>query len=291
MTCCAPRSSSSPWSRSRWACPTSRCWDPAAAAGWPADSACRGRGPRSVFSSRAGGPEAPSVGGAAAVAGLSTRAAAHASVPVDVGGDLDLWVDPELSGPAVGSGHRPDHAAPGTAARPTGNGLAVLRTAALAGTVRRASEHSAGQVGSERLLPVVPELRDLLPGRGLRRGATIAVLTTAERSVGATSLMFALLAAASGAGSWCAVVGVPTPGAPAAAEAGIALERLALVPNPGPDWTTGVAALLDGCDIVVAAPPGPIAPSVANRLAAGARQRGTVFVSFGRWAGADITFD
>jgi hypothetical protein len=104
-------------------------------------------------------------------------------------------------------------------------------------------------------------------------------------------LMFALLAAASGAGSWCAVVGVPTLGALAAAEAGIALERLALVPNPGPDWTTVVAALLDGCDIVVAAPPGPIAPSVANRLAARARQRGTVFVSFGRWAGADITFD
>jgi hypothetical protein len=167
----------------------------------------------------------------------------------------------------------------------------VLGSAALAGTVRRASEHATGQVGSERLLPVLPELRDLLPGRGLRRGATIAVLTAAERSVGATSLMFALLAAASGAGSWCAVVGVPTLGALAAAEAGIALERLALVPNPGPDWTTVVAALLDGCDIVVAAPPGPIAPSVANRLAARARQRGTVFVSFGRWAGADITFD
>jgi hypothetical protein len=174
----------------------------------------------------------------------------------------------------------------------------VLKTAALTGAVRRASDHASGKQGSERLLPVLPELRELLPGRGLRRGATVAIATmtgpeTARpaRSTGATSLLLALLAAASGAGSWCAVVGVPTLGVVAAAEAGIALDRLALVPNPGPDWTTVVAALLDGVDIVVAAPPGPIAPSVASRLAARARQRGSVLMSYGRWDGADITFD
>jgi hypothetical protein len=199
------------------------------------------------------------------------------------------------------------------AARPggdrAGKGLAIVRAAALTGTVRRASDHSAGELGSQRLLPVLPELRELLPGRGLRRGATVAVATVTVpaagtgttvragdptrqvRSTGATSLLLALLAAASGAGSWCAVVGVPALGAVAAAEAGIVLDRLALVPNPGPDWTTVVAALLDGVDIVVAAPPGPIAPSVANRLTARARQRGSVLVSYGRWDGADITFD
>jgi hypothetical protein len=183
--------------------------------------------------------------------------------------------------------------------------ITVFKTAALAGAVRRASDHAAGKQGSERLLPVLPELRELLPGRGLRRGATVAITTMAGpetgsgaahsprpvRSTGATSLLFALLAAASGAGSWCAVVGVPALGVVAAAEAGIALDRLALVPNPGPDWTTVVAALLDGVDIVVAAPPGPIAPSVATRLAARARQRGSVLMSYGRWDGADITFD
>lgn len=181
----------------------------------------------------------------------------------------------------------------------------VLKTAALTGAVRRASDHASGKQGSERLLPVLPELRELLPGRGLRRGATVAIATVPgpepgsaagqqprpARSTGATSLLFALLAAASGAGSWCAVVGVPTLGVVAAAEAGIALDRLALVPNPGPDWTTVVAALLDGVDIVVAAPPGPIAPSVASRLAARARQRGSVLMSYGRWDGADISFD
>lgn len=183
--------------------------------------------------------------------------------------------------------------------------MTVLRTATLAGAVRRASDHAPGKLGSERLLPVLPELRELLPGRGIRRGATVAIATVAgpetgpdaarsprpARSTGATSLLFALLAAASGAGSWCAVVGMPALGVVAAAEAGIALDRLALVPNPGPDWTTVVAALLDGVDIVVAAPPGPIAPSVATRLAARARQRGSVLMSYGRWDGADITFD
>jgi hypothetical protein len=195
-------------------------------------------------------------------------------------------------------------AATPTSGERSGKGLAILRAAALTGTVRRASDGGLGALGSERLLPVLPELRALLPGRGLRRGATVSVATIGAapdspvegsarqvRSTGATSLLLALLAAASGAGSWCAVVGVPTLGAVAAAEAGIVLDRLALVPHPGPDWTTVVAALLDGVDIVVAAPPGPIAPSTANRLAARARQRGSVLVSYGRWDGADITFD
>jgi hypothetical protein len=186
----------------------------------------------------------------------------------------------------------------------SGKGLAIVRAAALTGAIRRASDHAADALGSERLLPVLPELRALLPGRGLRRGATVAVDTVSAvpdpqfdgaarqaRSIGATSLLLALLTAASGAGSWCAVVGVPTLGAVAAAEAGIALDRLALVPYPGPDWTTVVAALLDGVDIVVAAPPGPITAATASRLAARARQRGSVLVSYGRLPGADITFD
>ena len=50
--------------------------------------------------------------------------------------------------------------------------------------------------------------------------------------------------------------GCPRSASVAAAEAGVALDRLALVPHPGPDWPTVVAALLDGVDIVVAAAPG-----------------------------------
>src|SRR6266498_2104689 len=164
-------------------------------------------------------------------------------------------------------------------------GLELVRATGLTGMVRRASDHAAGGLGTERLLPVAAELRGLLPGGGLRRGATVAV------DKDATSLLLALMAAASQAGSWCAVVGVPTLSAAAAAEAGIALDRLALVPNPGPGWTGVVGALLDGLDIVVVAVPGPIAPTVSGRLTARARQRGSVLVSYGDWRGADVTLD
>jgi hypothetical protein len=102
-------------------------------------------------------------------------------------------------------------------------------------------------------------------------------------------LLFAMLAGASAAGSWCAAVGLPRLGLVAAAEAGVALERLALVPHPGPDWVDAVGALLDGLDIVAVATPGGVAPQLANRIAARARQRGTVLVAVGAWPAADVT--
>jgi hypothetical protein len=169
----------------------------------------------------------------------------------------------------------------------TGVSLTMLvRDAGLAGLVRPASR-PAGEAGAggDRVLPVLPELRHLLPGGGLRRGSTVAV------TPGATSVLLALLAAASGAGSWCAVVGLPTLSPAAAAELGIALDRLALVPHPGPEWPSVVAALLDGVDIVVAAPPGPVVAGVSGRLAARARQRGSVLVPYARWSGADVVLE
>ena len=160
--------------------------------------------------------------------------------------------------------------------------------AALAGLVRTAT--GTDEPGGDRMLPVAAELSGLLPGRGLRRGSTVAVAGGKSMSAGGvTSLMLALLAAASRNGSWCAVVGVPTLGALAAAESGIVLERLALVPNPGPDWPTVVAALIDGVDVVVAAVPGPVSGPIVSRLAARARQRGSLLVPFGDWSGADVT--
>lgn len=169
---------------------------------------------------------------------------------------------------------------------------ALVRSIGLSGLVRLASEH-AEEVGStaERMLPVLPELRRLLPGGGLRRGSTIAIHNGSASGSGGTSILFALLAAASAAGSWCAVIGLPDLGAVAAAESGIALERLALVPYPGPEWSSVVAALLDGFDVVATAPPGPVAASVATRLAARARQRGGVLVPFGQWSGADVVLE
>jgi len=106
---------------------------------------------------------------------------------------------------------------------------------------------------------------------------------------GGTSLLLALLSAASRSGSWCAVVGVPALGVLAAAESGIALDRLVLVPNPGPDWPTVVAALIDGVDVVVMAVPGSVPATLAGRLAPRARPRGRGRVPCGRGPGAAVT--
>jgi hypothetical protein len=129
----------------------------------------------------------------------------------------------------------------------------------------------------ERTLAVLPALGGLV-GAGLRRGSTVTL--AGEAGLGATSLAFALVAAATQAGSWAAVVGLPAAHAPAAAHLGVALERLALLPDAATlgHWPTVVAALLDGIDVVVAAvPPGLRAPD-ARRLVARARERGSVLV-------------
>jgi hypothetical protein len=167
-------------------------------------------------------------------------------------------------------------------------GRMINGAAALAELIRPAS--GTDEPGVHRVLPVLPELSGLLPSRGLRRGSTVAVATgRSAPGSGGTSLLLALLSAASRSGSWCAVVGVPALGALAAAESGIALDRLALVPNPGPDWPTVVAALIDGVDVVVVAVPGPVSASIASRLVARTRQRGSVLMPFGHWDGADVT--
>lgn len=155
--------------------------------------------------------------------------------------------------------------------------------AELVGRVRRASDlvRDLAAGGPDQMVPVAPALRPLLPG--LRRGSTVAV------SPGTSSLVLALLASASAAGAWAAVVAMPGFGALAAAQAGVAWERLALVPHPGPEWSTVVATLLDGFDLVVTVPPGPVAPRLASRLAARARQRGSILLPYGPWVGADLT--
>jgi hypothetical protein len=163
------------------------------------------------------------------------------------------------------------------------------RLATARGLLRRLEDRAAGprpaaEPGADgRVLPVGAPLATLLPGGGLRRGTTVAVAGT----VGATSLVLALLAEASAGGAWAGVIGRPDLGLVAAAEAGVALERLALVPYPGADLVAVTAALLDGLDLVVVA--GRVLHgSDRARLAARARQRGAVLLPLGPWPGADV---
>ena len=130
-------------------------------------------------------------------------------------------------------------------------------------------------------LPVVAALAHLLPEGALHRGGTLVV-------TGSTSLTLALVARASQDGSWVAVVGLPGIGVLAAQQTGVALDRLALVPRPGPDAPTVLAALLDGVDIVIVGAEVALVDSDRRRLMARARERGAVLLSTVPWPGAHL---
>ncbi|MCE0767149.1 hypothetical protein LWC35_30215 [Pseudonocardia kujensis] len=234
--------------------------------------------------------------------------------------DPDLWPvdwpehgpgeDPE-GGVIVGSGRPPADArarnrrvhGAGRPVRPgrvpasgTAGESAAERLATARGLLRRMEDRSAAAVrpaptpsDDGRVLPVAAPLVPLLPGGGLRRGSTVSVST----GPGSTSLLFGLLAEASAEGAWAGVVGAPGLGAVAAAEAGIRLERLALVPRPGADLVAVTAALLDGLDLVVVAGAerAGVRGGDRQRLAARARQRGAVLLALGAWPGADLALD
>lgn len=169
---------------------------------------------------------------------------------------------------------------------------AAARLELARGLLRR-MEGRAGGVGPAAapeagggMLPVPEALAGLLPSGGLRRGSTVAV----PAGAGATSLLLALLAEASTQGAWVGVIGRPGLGVAAAAEAGLRLERLALVPHPGPELLAVITALLDGLDLVAVAGVERAGLRAADRqrLAARARQRGAVLLPLGPWPGADV---
>jgi hypothetical protein len=165
-----------------------------------------------------------------------------------------------VSGPAVTRA-----ASPKSATMPDGVGVA--------------SGLALTPVDRERVLPVLPALANLFPRGGMRRGSTVAVR-------GSVTVLLALLAQATAGGSWAGVVGLPRLGVVAAAELGVEVSRLALVPNPGPDLPAVAGALLDGMDLVVVG--GRVAEPQARRLSARARHRGAVLIAFGPWPGVDL---
>jgi hypothetical protein len=180
-----------------------------------------------------------------------------------------------------------------TRKRPVGSGSVDVTVAALTRPVSSSRD---------QLLPVLPPLQPLLPAGGLQRGTVITVVPgragpDEESGVGgpgggSATLAFALLAAASNTGSWCAAVGTGDPGILAIAELGVDLDHLALIPGPGSAWPEVTALLLDAMDVVLVCPPGRGRPGVVRRLVARARQRRAVLVIQGgrqAWPeGADV---
>jgi hypothetical protein len=130
-------------------------------------------------------------------------------------------------------------------------------------------------------LPVLPGLRELLPRGGLARGSVTAV---AEFGL----LALALTAAASAAGAWCGIAGIPEAGLLAAAGLGLDLERTLLVPDPGSAWPQAVTSLLDGCELVLLCPPGPPSAQARRYLDATLRRGRGVLLVAGDWPGAPV---
>jgi hypothetical protein len=140
-------------------------------------------------------------------------------------------------------------------------------------------------LAGERRLAVPGPLGEILPGGGLQRGSVVRVDGVAGS--GATSLVLSLLAAATTAGEWAAFVdGEGVLGGLAAAEAGVALERLAMVRAvPAALFGRVVATLLDGMTVVGATVPRGFRLADARRLEARARERAAVLVAVGPWPG------
>lgn len=132
-----------------------------------------------------------------------------------------------------------------------------------------------------QVVAVHPALTGLLPDGGLRPGCAYQV------SGGA--LLFALLAEPSAAGAWCSVVGMPEFGAEAARSAGVALDRLALVPQPGERWLSVLAALAEVMGVVAVRPPGQVGAADANRLSGRLRERNCVLLACGQWPRAEAS--
>ncbi|MDG4834194.1 hypothetical protein O7627_33555 [Solwaraspora sp. WMMD1047] len=131
-------------------------------------------------------------------------------------------------------------------------------------------------------LAVPGELAGVLPS-GLRRGATVRV-------TGPTSLVLLLLAGAmADSDRWSAVVGLADLGMVAAAELGVPLQRLALVPHPGPELAAVVGALIDGMSLVAATSRSAgVSEATARALSGRARSRGCVLLVGQGWPAADL---
>jgi hypothetical protein len=135
---------------------------------------------------------------------------------------------------------------------------------------------------SDRTLPVHESLVELLPA--LQRGSTVACGGRAG-----VSLALALAAAPSREGAWVGVAGLPDVGVRAAADIGVALERLVMVAGD-PPWVDVLAAMIDGFDVVVVGQRvGRLGAGAVRRLQARAQSRGVVMLTVGVPAlGADL---
>jgi hypothetical protein len=132
-------------------------------------------------------------------------------------------------------------------------------------------------LAEQRRLPLLQAFQEVFPEGGLQRGSIVHVSGT----VGATAVALAIAAGPTQAGSWVACVGVDQMGWAAAAELGVQLQRVAVVQTPASSWATVTAALVDSFDLVLCGSQHAPSAQDARRLAARARERGSVVMLIG----------
>ena len=134
----------------------------------------------------------------------------------------------------------------------------------------------------------VPAGRELaaLPGLAslprLRTGSAYAVDNA--------SLALALLSGPSQAGEWIGVVGIPELGYESAAELGVDLSRVIVVPEPGSHWLSVVAGLAEITGVVLVRPAGPVSAGQAEKLRSRLRLKGAALLSWGTWPRTEASF-
>jgi Zn-dependent alcohol dehydrogenase len=132
---------------------------------------------------------------------------------------------------------------------------------------------STGFEADDRVLAISDPLRLLLPD-GVRRGSIVAV-------AGSTALALAVTAGVAAATEgWVGGVGWERMGLMATHELGVPWERLVVVAAPEDQkvWALAVSVLVDAFDVVVVQPTVAVGAMTAKRLAARARERGTVMI-------------
>ena len=124
-------------------------------------------------------------------------------------------------------------------------------------------------------LPIAKALQPIIPDGVLVRGRTVLCSGDAAMS---TALL--LVSAATQAGSWLAIVGVSDFGLMSACEQGVALQRTVLVTPTSnkKDWTSTVAAVADGFDVMMLEVPREVSESDARRIQTRIQARRNVLV-------------
>lgn len=138
----------------------------------------------------------------------------------------------------------------------------------------RLTQHQGSQYGP---LPVGSALSELFPSGGLERGHIYGC-----RGDAALSLLCALIARATQAGSWVATINLFSLGLMSAREHGVALQRLLCVDagTQSTTWTQVVGACVDGLDVVVVYAP-QCSLHDARRIEARLKTHGSVLIIVG----------